>query len=152
MKWQKSLRITQACTLKKVHNKPLKYQTTIWMYGLNGLTKTTTMKQYRPESRTREATIYGGKVSKCNASDEQEAFRPIPGLLSCAVNSTCNKIFWNIIDIRYYYFSNVHALRYGYIWYTGYQRPYPSWRIFRISSCYKWLMGCRQEWWFRVSL
>ena len=88
-----SPRIIQACTLKKVHIEPLEYQTTIWTQDLNGLTKTTTMKQHRPESRTRQATIYDGKVSKRNVSDAQDAFRPIPGLLSCAVISTRDKIF-----------------------------------------------------------
>ena len=38
------------------------------------------MKYYGPERRTRQATIYDGKDSKCNNSDAQGAFRPIPGL------------------------------------------------------------------------
>ena len=46
-------------------------------------------------------------------SDAQDTFRPISGLLSCAVICTRDKIFWNLIDIRCNYFSNVHAFRYG---------------------------------------
>ena len=33
------------------------------------------------------------KVSKRNNSDAQDAFRPIPGLFSCAVTSTRDKIY-----------------------------------------------------------
>ena len=38
-------------------------------------------------------------ISKRNNSDAQDVFRPIPGLLSSAVISTHDKIFWNQIDV-----------------------------------------------------
>ena len=45
----KSLRISQACTLKKVHNYPLKYQTTVWIQDLKCSSKPQIIKYYRPE-------------------------------------------------------------------------------------------------------
>ena len=42
----------EACTLKKEQKEPLKYQITIWMQDLKGLTKTTAMEYHRPEKRT----------------------------------------------------------------------------------------------------
>ena len=60
---KKSPRITQACTLEKDQNKPLQYETLIWTQDWKGLTKTTTLKQYRPESRTKKTTIYDSNVS-----------------------------------------------------------------------------------------
>ena len=54
--------------IKKLHNKPLKYQTKI----LKRLTKTTTMKYYGPERKQDKATIYDGKVSKRNNSDDDK--------------------------------------------------------------------------------
>ena len=54
---------------------------------MKGPTETTTMKYYRPESKTRYVTIYDGKVSKYNDSNAQDMFQPIPGLFSCAVIS-----------------------------------------------------------------
>ena len=70
-----SPRITQACALKTVHNKLLKYQTTILMQDLIALTKTTTMKYHRPERRTKQVKFYGGRLSKHNDSDAQDKFR-----------------------------------------------------------------------------
>ena len=62
-----SPRIKQACTLQKVHNKPLKYQTTIWMRDLDGLTKTTTVKSIDREAEQEQ-------VSKDNNSMHRTRF------------------------------------------------------------------------------
>ena len=67
------------------------------------------MKYYVPERRTRQATIYNGKVSKRNNSDAKDVFPPMSGLFSCAVTSTYYEIFRNLIDVRCYYFPHIHA-------------------------------------------
>ena len=56
------------------------------------------------------------------------------GLFSYVVISAHSKIFRNqMCDVRWHYLSNVHAFRYGYLWYsaisghqynTRYQRPH----------------------------
>ena len=43
-------------------------------------------------TRKENKISHNGKVSKHNDSDAQDVFRPIPGLFSCAVTSTRDKI------------------------------------------------------------